>query len=480
MDKKIPKEFFYWWLVMRLTNVLLFIKKGIRPYFILCIIILIFEFSLSTVSFFIRGPQILFLNNKQVDLSVQRILCLGDSFTYGLGADQEYSYPAQLEKLLNYNNPERKFQVFYLGINGLSSSIVANNLRTNIEKYRPNILLILTGANDHWNLHQSNILEVLNDKKINQRVIKIKKFLYNFKTFRLIQTVADKITHRFIITRENTQNTVKFSNITNSSLLQDLLKYNYRKMIQTIETFDGTIKLYVQNYPTGPEHINRMINRIAAEEKLNIIDQNAAFLKIPISHLVSNDGWHLNAQGYNLMAKNIYAEFLKTGLVYNDIAKDMEIIKKEDKNEVIRLDENTWKFVLSEIAKHPEKIIYKRGDVWCLIANNTIELPEIELLPGKYALEIKAKGTSVDKIYPLVGFYYKFKKAPLELVKNKINKIYVDGNWKNYCSERIIINEKENFIFYISFENDAIKIEEGKQSDRNLYVGKVILKKLLK
>lgn len=46
------------------------------------------------------------------------ILCVGDSFTVGLGAAYEYSYPRQLEEMLNIDYLKRRFIVFNGGVLG--------------------------------------------------------------------------------------------------------------------------------------------------------------------------------------------------------------------------------------------------------------------------------------------------------------------------------------------------------------------------
>ena len=49
------------------------------------------------------------------------ILCIGDSFTFGIGAPRDLSYPAQLEKLLNQAAPGVKYSVINRGWPGQSS-----------------------------------------------------------------------------------------------------------------------------------------------------------------------------------------------------------------------------------------------------------------------------------------------------------------------------------------------------------------------
>ena len=87
------------------------------------------------------------LSNEIADV---RILCVGDSFTFGAGAPPAYSYPSQLEKLLNDNSINKKYVVYNEGgsLPGMTSSLVLKNLEENILKYHPDIIIILIGMNN--------------------------------------------------------------------------------------------------------------------------------------------------------------------------------------------------------------------------------------------------------------------------------------------------------------------------------------------
>ncbi|MBU0634076.1 MAG: tetratricopeptide repeat protein [Candidatus Omnitrophica bacterium] len=99
-------------------------------------------------------PRYEFKDNA--DKGILRILCLGDSFTYGIGADFENSYPAQLERMLNENSKVKKFKVFNEGVPGSNSSQVFVKFNDIVDEVRPDIVIILAGGNDIWSV--GNIL----------------------------------------------------------------------------------------------------------------------------------------------------------------------------------------------------------------------------------------------------------------------------------------------------------------------------------
>jgi tetratricopeptide (TPR) repeat protein len=86
-----------------------------------------------------------------------RILCLGDSFTFGLGTPSGKSYPDQLKKLLKENGYD-SVAAYNVGVPGFNSSLVANKLNENIHKYDPNFIIIMVGCNNDWNLEDSSYL----------------------------------------------------------------------------------------------------------------------------------------------------------------------------------------------------------------------------------------------------------------------------------------------------------------------------------
>lgn len=79
------------------------------------------------------------------------ILCLGDSFTYGLGAPRGMSYPRQLEELLNTADADRKFCVLNKGIDNRNTAEVLRNLPTHLDNYQPELVILQIGTSNQWN-----------------------------------------------------------------------------------------------------------------------------------------------------------------------------------------------------------------------------------------------------------------------------------------------------------------------------------------
>lgn len=117
-------------------------------------------------------------NFSKIEARTYKIVCLGDSYTYGIGAGFANSYPAQLEKILNEKAGKKKFEVFNLGMPGCNSTQAVKTLQDSLVNIKPDIVIILVGCNDNWNfksvLFQSTCLG-----------LKFKALLSSLKIYRL-------------------------------------------------------------------------------------------------------------------------------------------------------------------------------------------------------------------------------------------------------------------------------------------------------
>lgn len=114
-----------------------------------------------------------------------RVLCLGDSFTFGIGAPKGYSYPEQLQKILD-NNSNKKYIVYNMGIGGQNSSQLLKNLEKNIQKFHPDVILIMTGINNDSNFAGSNYF-LFKDRSFRTSLYRLDAFLSNAKSYRLLK-----------------------------------------------------------------------------------------------------------------------------------------------------------------------------------------------------------------------------------------------------------------------------------------------------
>jgi len=86
------------------------------------------------------------INLKQIDLYSPRIVCFGDSVTFGWNIKYEYSYPSQLEKSLVKDFSQIK--VINSGIGGNTIIDANKRLDKDVVNFKPDAVIINFGLND--------------------------------------------------------------------------------------------------------------------------------------------------------------------------------------------------------------------------------------------------------------------------------------------------------------------------------------------
>ncbi|HSQ00399.1 MAG TPA: SGNH/GDSL hydrolase family protein [Candidatus Dormibacteraeota bacterium] len=81
----------------------------------------------------------------------RRVLCLGDSNTYGLYlSDRAQAYPQTFETLWNATAGAPRIEVLNLGYPGTNSSRLRRDLPRMLETFAPDVAIIMVGSNDYW------------------------------------------------------------------------------------------------------------------------------------------------------------------------------------------------------------------------------------------------------------------------------------------------------------------------------------------
>lgn len=122
---------------------------------------------------------------KKGDKGEYRILCLGDSMTAFGGED---SYPKQLERILNRHFPNRPIAVINRGIPGANTEVVLANLRYNINKYGPDMIIVMIGINDES--------EIPADRGF---ISGFKNFIKKWQSYKLAKLLYDRMRSRQVL-----------------------------------------------------------------------------------------------------------------------------------------------------------------------------------------------------------------------------------------------------------------------------------------
>ncbi|MFH1799572.1 MAG: SGNH/GDSL hydrolase family protein [Candidatus Omnitrophota bacterium] len=143
---------------------------------------LIYSLILLELGLWISGKFMLWQRRERTvkQASVQ-LVCIGDSHTFGIGTVAPYSYPKQLEKLLNSNNPGQKFSVINLGVPAANTKIQSETLQFFFKHHRVDGVLWLTGRNNH-----NASIKLFGNRSL---IHKISGFLFGIKSVRFFEWV---------------------------------------------------------------------------------------------------------------------------------------------------------------------------------------------------------------------------------------------------------------------------------------------------
>lgn len=92
-----------------------------------------------------------------------RVLCVGDSHTFGAGVRARESYPAQLQVLLDERWPGR-YSIVNLGVPGMSTAQVRERLPLQLARYEPDLVILWAGVNNAWSASRSSGAAALGER----------------------------------------------------------------------------------------------------------------------------------------------------------------------------------------------------------------------------------------------------------------------------------------------------------------------------
>ncbi len=133
-----------------------------------------------------RGPDI----SGEKPENVYRIICLGDSCTFGegLGGDT-VPYPRILENILNESARGVRFEVVNAGVPGYNTIDGFYWIRDELMTLSPDLVTILFGWNDHWLTDRPPYEEAAK----NSRVVRLHDILHKLNIYRLLSRMIYRL-----------------------------------------------------------------------------------------------------------------------------------------------------------------------------------------------------------------------------------------------------------------------------------------------
>ncbi len=316
-------------------------KFSLKQKFFLILFGIFIAFLLAEVLFRIGG----FIASKTIIQSVKiiknannTILCIGDSSTYGFGASNthKFSYPAQLQALLDEKVRNSKFDVINIGVPGMNSSQVLHRFKDNLLEYKPDIVIMMIGLNDPWNLEENNILKNYNENILEKLSLGFNLLLNKSRVYRFFKLIY--VSSEFVDPEKRSdQISSQKQELTlpdfDDKALSKGFEYSLRNPARTTALYNSianniiemkqiadnqhVVIIFMKYHNIGWGRPEKLIHDTYANLNVPVVDQLSAFEKANELGLNvrSKDRWHPNDLGYLIMSRNIFNKMVDLKII---------------------------------------------------------------------------------------------------------------------------------------------------------------------
>jgi len=290
-------------------------RRRVLRKIVLILLVIIFslvliECLLRTIGYYLAKNITPQLDSPEILNADYLIACFGASYTYGIGASsREFSYPMQLERILNERFSAMDICVLNEGLAGNSFNILHRMEFRLVDFPKPPDLIIVMGfANNSWNLYKSTALlegyaDLPDDKQWLARFQKTK--IGKFAT--VFYMGGQPFSQYLAEIEENKWNETRGETILNPrkpedrEFLKKWILYDMQQMKSLAVSQKATIMI---SMPTN-SFMNSLVRECAHEFSLPLCEApKDQFLWLPYGWL-SSDGWHPNDRGYGVYAAHI-------------------------------------------------------------------------------------------------------------------------------------------------------------------------------
>lgn len=134
---------------------------------------------------------------KKAD-NVFRIICLGDSFTWGAGVEEDKTYPRELERNLNGNAINIKYEVFNWGVSAWGTSQQFLCLKEQALSYNPDLVILqYYKGNDFLDNMYSNLFNLDGQGHLKRASE------FGWENTRAIKSVSDRMPYYRFLTQHS-------------------------------------------------------------------------------------------------------------------------------------------------------------------------------------------------------------------------------------------------------------------------------------
>jgi lysophospholipase L1-like esterase len=248
-------------------------------------------------------------NNYKEKSTKKKILCLGDSFTEGVGSPQDSSWPSLLQYKLDEYMPQY-YDVINGGISGSDVFFSSKLYKDKLSCYKPDEIIIFINWTDLDDIIIRGTEErfgpnhklVMKKGPIYERLY-MKSFIFRFIIHKVLQ-----LNYLFITDSKFKEKQIEACNVISKKLneIENLLNKDSIPMKVVIHPIREELKLnkYFVNC------FEKMIEK-GGYEKLDLLNysiENNVFKKKKDEYFWPYDG-HFNSDGYDIVAQSIFDYF---------------------------------------------------------------------------------------------------------------------------------------------------------------------------
>lgn len=244
------------------------------------------------------------------DKNIFRIICIGDSVTYGvphrINRPQD-TFPKVLEGLLNNQVGIKRFEVINAAVPGYSSYQGLQYLKHYLLKFRPDLVIVQFGINDDAG---AVYFEDKNQKVQSEWLINLQNILLKSRFYQLFSKVVfyikNKISNLYC---GKYVKALKFYRVSPQDYINNLEKIvqlgkknNFKVLIIPPAGFINGKVCISENYYNLPQNFME-------------VDTYQLFRKELDFRNIYADRWHLSPLGHRVLAEGIYKTLLKYNLI---------------------------------------------------------------------------------------------------------------------------------------------------------------------
>lgn len=250
-----------------------------------------------------------------------KIMCLGDSTTFGGDVNENFLYTNQLSKLLGEN-----YSVYNLGIDGYNIIQEAENLKVNGLKYKPTVVLVIFCLNDFEDKDSCYIYYAAKANYYTANAFLCKSKMYRRFVYLPVIKLIDKLRNKNITSPANMYRNYGEINVSDINdkeigvkIISELQKqYNFKCYFFILPYFRN-----FDNYLEEDENIHSEVKKILRKyTNIKFFDLKEYFMNVSknCETFKCND-WdfiHPNKYAHKLIAEFIYEKLKSDGALKDE------------------------------------------------------------------------------------------------------------------------------------------------------------------